>query len=231
MNWTSGSRSFSRIGFSGIAVLFALGLCSEGCGKPLKSDQKAEDAVTALAKLQARVEVGIQFQDYVSSLGEVNFRVKEYLSSEGAKNRAEFSDTLTDALRWYSAGQQIWERQDRAMANGGDPAGGYCDPDGLAEKRPELGEWIWHSDTRELCKAFPELIRKGDAAMSDGQFVLPYTVAKWDAWKRTAFDLRNAQHLLNGEPTERATAGQLQTSDQAYQDEIQREAVRGLLGN
>ena len=47
--------------------------------------QSAKDAVRALQKFQARIEVGISYRDYAPALGDVKFEVNQFLRSPEAQ--------------------------------------------------------------------------------------------------------------------------------------------------
>jgi hypothetical protein len=76
------------------------------------SDSKknaGDKAVRALQKLQARVEVGISYQDYTSALEDTKSEVNLFLQSPEAKKRLELTMTIEKAMRHYQAVTDVWK--------------------------------------------------------------------------------------------------------------------------
>ncbi len=130
-----------------------------------------------------------------------------------ADAKPDFSDSLRKAMKWYKAAGEIWNRQLGAPV----PVG-YCAA-GLSE-----------FEASNLCSEYPELVTtvagtppsSGNSvgfAVANQRFSalllaypktpqsspgLIYELAVHESWKRAAFEVKNAQHALNGEPLEKA---------------------------
>jgi len=84
--------------------------CQVGSDSKKNADDKAEkEAVRALQKLQARVEVGISYRDYTSALGDAKSEVNLFLQSPGAKKRLELSMAIEKAMRHYQTVTDVWK--------------------------------------------------------------------------------------------------------------------------
>lgn len=197
-----------------VTILLLLMITCVACDTySLRSDQKAKDAVLVLQKLNARLETGISYRDYSAALGEANFPVKQFLEGGHADANAEFSNSLHNAMKWYKTAVGIWGRQLQVPV----PVG-YCAA-GLSE-----------FEASDLCTQYPELVTNvAGTPPSSGNSVgfavanqrfsalllafpkapqgspgLIYELATHESWKRAAFEVKNAQHALNGEQLEKA---------------------------
>jgi len=63
--------------------------------------QTAKDAILALKKLEAKIQVGISYRDYLPALGEAKFPVNLYLESIEAKNNTELSILIYKIIDKY----------------------------------------------------------------------------------------------------------------------------------
>ena len=241
----SSSRAIHRINGAprGVAAML-LGVALVGltfCNTwSLKSDQKANDALLALKKLDARIETGISYSDYSGALGEVNYSVKQFLESDKSTSVPEFSNSLRNAMKWHSAATQIWRRQLNAPV----PVG-YCDSAGLSEFQ-----------AKDLCDAYPQLVttvpgtiptsgRAFSIAMVNatilfsaysaahgkdytGSLGLIYDLAVRESWLRAALEVNNAQHSLNGEKLEKAEDKSFKAEKKAEIGYLYKEATKHL---
>jgi hypothetical protein len=71
--------------------------------------QSAKEAIKALKKLEARVQVGIPYIDYVRVLGETQFEVNQFLESPEAKKDAALSSSIEWCLYRYRSAHSMWE--------------------------------------------------------------------------------------------------------------------------
>lgn len=71
--------------------------------------QSIQDAVKALAKLQARTETGINYRDFTMSLGEANFEIKSVREGPDAKKYPDALKRLEVALLRYTESQLLWD--------------------------------------------------------------------------------------------------------------------------
>ena len=63
--------------------------------------QTAKEAVSAMKILQARIDQGTTFRDYVSAAGTMRYQVNEYLESDVAKMNPEQTEVISNALKAY----------------------------------------------------------------------------------------------------------------------------------
>ena len=77
----------------------------------LESDHKAQEALTALEKVEAKAETGTSRAMYADVLGDANFAVKQFLESDKANSVPEFSNALRNSIRWYKAASEVWDRE------------------------------------------------------------------------------------------------------------------------
>jgi DNA repair exonuclease SbcCD ATPase subunit len=61
----------------------------------------AKEAVNALQKLEARIEVGISYLDYSRALGETLYQVEQFLQSPASSKLPEFSNSIRKVLSHY----------------------------------------------------------------------------------------------------------------------------------
>lgn len=71
--------------------------------------QSAQEAIRAFLRLDARLEVGISYRDYVAELGELNFELKSFADSNDAARLPEIYDALNLALIYHLRAQRLWE--------------------------------------------------------------------------------------------------------------------------
>lgn len=71
--------------------------------------QSAQAAIRAFIRLDARLEVGISYRDYVTELGELNFELKSFADSKDAARYPEIYTALYFALRYHLRAQEWWE--------------------------------------------------------------------------------------------------------------------------
>lgn len=69
----------------------------------------ARTALNVAKKLEARTEVGINYRDYSTVVGEAWGDVKIFVESPEGKSIPEFSLLLTEALRHYKLALDIWQ--------------------------------------------------------------------------------------------------------------------------
>lgn len=88
------------------AIALAIPLMAlTGC-KPAVTQQE-KDAVIGLKKLEARIQTGINQQDYVTALGEAVFAVNLIGDNKGAGNQ-DVDDAIRSALADYKLAGDIW---------------------------------------------------------------------------------------------------------------------------
>lgn len=70
--------------------------------------QSAKDAVKAFSKLDARIETGVSYRDYVAELGDVNFELKSFADTPEAKKRPEILALLMRAMALHVEAKELW---------------------------------------------------------------------------------------------------------------------------
>ncbi len=70
--------------------------------------QSARDAVRALQKLQAKIDVGMTYLDYVSALGDTWFEVKSFLDSSEAKIKPALTLEISQSMDNYRLAKEYW---------------------------------------------------------------------------------------------------------------------------
>ena len=72
--------------------------------------QTAKDAVMALRKLQAKVEAGVTYRDYRSSLGDAKFEVDLFLEKHPpSAKEARIQSSVDKAYMHYSMAAKVWD--------------------------------------------------------------------------------------------------------------------------
>lgn len=71
----------------------------------------AIEAINALKKLQARVEVGISYRDYSPALGEVKYAVDMFLTSQSAKDFPALVIEINKAFANFTMAGLIWDEK------------------------------------------------------------------------------------------------------------------------
>lgn len=70
--------------------------------------QMANDALLALKKLKARIQVGISYNDYGPVLGEAQFQINLFLESPSAKENYKFAEAVKNAMKHYNGALEVW---------------------------------------------------------------------------------------------------------------------------
>lgn len=95
--------------------------------------QSAKEAVRALQKIQAKVESGIIYRDYLPALGDARFEVTLFLNSSEVKNRPALAEAIAKAMEYYQIAGEMW---------------------GSSIKNPVIGVQVaWDKANQELEKA------------------------------------------------------------------------------
>ena len=74
-----------------------------------KAPQTARSALNAIKKLQARTEIGINFRDYSTVVGETYAEVKVFCESPDGESIPEFSAILLSAIDKFKLGMDVWK--------------------------------------------------------------------------------------------------------------------------
>jgi len=73
-----------------------------------QSKQLIKEAVAALKKVEARLQVGISYQDYTKLLGETLYQVNLFLESSESIQKPELTASIKRVLSHYREGQSLW---------------------------------------------------------------------------------------------------------------------------
>jgi hypothetical protein len=99
--------------FVTLVVIFILPVIS--CTPP---SQYGKKAVESLKKFDSKIEVGINYQNFISSLGEVNFEVKSFLESPEAESNPKLRDSVKKVMEYYKLAQGAWGYKNTALSLG-----------------------------------------------------------------------------------------------------------------
>lgn len=73
--------------------------------------QSWNDPIRALKKLEAKVEVGISYRDYLSMLGETKFEIKQFEESNDSGKFTNVRRSVREAFYAYEIAGVIWEQK------------------------------------------------------------------------------------------------------------------------
>lgn len=74
----------------------------------LANAQSAHDTITAFSKLDAKIEIGMNFRDYSTAVGDLNFSYKEFADGRDAEKFPTVKAKLGAALTRYVEANMIW---------------------------------------------------------------------------------------------------------------------------
>jgi len=87
----------------GIGLIIFLGISE------LALAQTAKDALKSLKNIEARIEVGVSYQDYPQIVAEANREVNMFLDSNEAKKNPQLAKNIKMALDYYITAKEIWD--------------------------------------------------------------------------------------------------------------------------
>jgi hypothetical protein len=70
--------------------------------------QSAKDAYKALKKIEAKVEVGIGYKDYMNTLGDAQYEVNLYSQSAEATKESDAVSLMKNVLNHYRLAGVVW---------------------------------------------------------------------------------------------------------------------------
>ena len=73
--------------------------------------RSARDALNALKRIEAKIEVGLTFRDYTTVIGDGWADVKIFIESDDGGRLVEFSGLLTNAIGHYKLALDIWNNE------------------------------------------------------------------------------------------------------------------------
>jgi len=77
--------------------------------------QSAKEAVRTLKKLEARVQVGISYRDYMPALGDAQFEVNQFLESSEARKKPHLAESINKVMDHYIIAGNLFERNERCL--------------------------------------------------------------------------------------------------------------------
>jgi|WetSurMetagenome_2_1015567.scaffolds.fasta_scaffold166068_1 hypothetical protein len=76
---------------------------------PAADAQSARDAVKQLKRIEARVDMGINYNEYVLAVADARVEVQMYLESHEAKQKAALTDMIKKILEHYETAREVWK--------------------------------------------------------------------------------------------------------------------------
>lgn len=73
--------------------------------------QPLNDPIRALKKMEAKVEVGISYRDYLSLLGETKFEIKQFEENNDSNKFSAVRRSVREAFYAYEIAGVIWEQK------------------------------------------------------------------------------------------------------------------------
>jgi hypothetical protein len=161
--------------------------------------QSAKEAVRALQKLQARIEIGISYRDYSPALGDAKFEVNLYMQGREAKTKLELATSLSKVIDLYQAALDVWKY---GVANDG-PIAAINLP--VPEVNGEYPKSDWYGNeyavaiSKAMFKVCPRLKNEVTPCpgCKNGQSVLNVLTAIHILWDEAAKELEKAMKLLS----------------------------------
>ena len=106
-------RFIPCVGLLSVFILFF------GCGtKESRAPKSAHDALAALKKLEARTEMGINYREYTSALGDTWVIVKIFVESKEADEYPKLKEHLSSAIDHYKSASESWGLKVQGGATG-----------------------------------------------------------------------------------------------------------------
>jgi hypothetical protein len=76
---------------------------------PAAYAQSARDAVKSLKRIEARVDMGINYNEYVLAVADARVEVQMYLESHEAKQKTALTVIINKALEHYETSREVWK--------------------------------------------------------------------------------------------------------------------------
>jgi hypothetical protein len=179
-SWTGSNKQRIALALVAIvAVIVLLGRCNSKLATYRNAPQSARNALNAVKKVEARIEVGVNYNEYSTAVGEAWGDVKIFAESPDGKSLPEFNLLLTKAIADYKSVLPIW----RSMVEYDTLYGRRDDVKSLQQRCwARAGEWT------ELAESLLDVEKAQDGLK---RFVaLPKKVEDFDAtWKKLHDDI------------------------------------------
>lgn len=76
---------------------------------PAAHAQSARDTVKALKRIEARVDMGISYNEYLLAVADARVEVQMYMESHEAKQKAEMTGLIKKILGHYETAREVWK--------------------------------------------------------------------------------------------------------------------------
>lgn len=76
---------------------------------PAASAQSARDTVKSLKRIEARVDMGINYNEYILAVADARVEVQMYLESHEAKQKAALTAMIKKILNHYETAREVWK--------------------------------------------------------------------------------------------------------------------------
>lgn len=71
--------------------------------------QSARDAIKALKRIEARVDMGINYNEYVLAVADARVEVEMYLESSEARQKQALTNSIKKILEHYETAREVWK--------------------------------------------------------------------------------------------------------------------------
>jgi hypothetical protein len=123
------------------ALVLGSMLVVAGCGGAAAEDTtKMKAALDAASRLKSKVEAGVVYADYTTSVGNAKGEVDLFAESPAAKSHPEVATALARAMRAYVGASEIWNA--KIQLDGTPYASGIGSWDSLVSEFPALSDSV-----------------------------------------------------------------------------------------
>ena len=154
--------------------------------------QSSKSVVISLNKLESKTEIGISFQDYSRSLGDINYEVKTFLNSKESKTKPKLAESIQMVMTHYVNAKKVWEGE--SLDNQyffGLPVRSEDNDGGIHYTSPEIDN---NSFTAYLLKSYPEMAKTYEMN-KDTKGILVGDVIRI-IWKAASLELKKTNTIL-----------------------------------
>lgn len=78
---------------------------------PASYAQSAREAVKALKRVEARVDMGISYNEYLLAVADARVEVQMYLESQEARQKVELTNLIKKILDHYETAREVWRNK------------------------------------------------------------------------------------------------------------------------
>jgi hypothetical protein len=184
-HFSSGEAMKKIIFLSLLILLFIL---------PAAHAQSARDTVKALKRIEARVDMGISYNEYLLAVADARVEVQMYMESHEAKQKVVLTNIIKKILEHYETAREVWRNKISKTQDIGTVFGHLIcldnDPEGILGRRllkqyPQADKPVDHGG------ALPQGIYKKDGCEEVLVDNLIYII-----WQEASKDLLQATKML-----------------------------------